>query len=152
MTKEEITSQKRAVNKEDLEEALIDNFIKLQKVMTNLSLRFDELSTNITKLLQLFEISAKNFAEKIDSGEIDQTKSQVDKELVEKINILLDQNKLIAKGIMLIEDKVRVKDTSNSQMQQQSPDSQMRGPERGPGPGGPMGGGMFKPNKTLPRY
>ena len=40
------------------------NFISLQKVLTNLSGRFDELSDNMSKLLQLFEISAKTFAEK----------------------------------------------------------------------------------------
>ena len=57
-----------ALSKDEIQLALIDNFINLQKVMANLSVKFDELSLNISRLLQLFEISAKTFAERY-SGE-----------------------------------------------------------------------------------
>jgi len=37
--------------KGNLEIKLVENFVSLQKVMTNLSIKFDELSNNISKLL-----------------------------------------------------------------------------------------------------
>jgi len=96
--------KQKAMTKAELEQVLLNNFVNLQKVLTNLSIKFEDLSNNISKLLQLFEISAKNFAEKY-SGEPGQSSS--DKEFLKKLDSLLEQNKTIAKGIMLMEDKVR---------------------------------------------
>lgn len=87
-----------------IEEAILQNFISLQKVLTNLTIKFEDMSENISKLLQLFEISAKNFVEKYPSGD-----GTVDQEFIRKLDSLLDQNKTIAKGIMLMEEKVRNK-------------------------------------------
>ncbi|MEN9625707.1 MAG: hypothetical protein RL557_35 [archaeon] len=95
MAKEEKTK------KEEINQALIDNFIQLQKVLTNLSLKFDELSSNMSRLLQLFELAAKNLSEKGDG------KSSVDNDFLKKLDALLDQNKVISKGIMMMEEKVR---------------------------------------------
>jgi hypothetical protein len=92
------TSKKSKV---DVQEALIDNFINLQKVLTNLSVKFEDLSGNVSKLLQLFEISAKSFAE--GNGK----PGGVDKEFLDKLDSLLDQNKTISKGIMMMEEKIR---------------------------------------------
>lgn len=47
-----------------VENVLVENFVSLQKVMTNLSLKFDNLTNQISKLLDLFEISAKNSCRK----------------------------------------------------------------------------------------
>jgi len=47
-----------------VEKVLIENFVGLQKVMVNLSSRFDELSTQISRLLNLFEVSARAMAKK----------------------------------------------------------------------------------------
>jgi hypothetical protein len=104
------------ITKAQLEQALIDNFINLQKVLTNLSLKFDELSNNMSKLLQLFEISAKSFAEKVS----DETYDKGDKDLLGKLDSLLDQNKTIAKGIMLMEERIRQKSSPQ-------PSSQIQG-------------------------
>ncbi|MFA5174273.1 MAG: hypothetical protein WC438_03770 [Candidatus Pacearchaeota archaeon] len=104
MTKK--TSANKIMDKEDIEKALLNNFINLQKVLTNLAVRFDELSTNISKMLQLFEISAKSFSEKYeDKSEGSINKS--DNELLKKLDSLLDQNKTIARGIILMEDKIK---------------------------------------------
>jgi len=46
------------------EKVLVDNFVALQKVMAELARNFDSLSSRITKLLDLFEMSAKILAEK----------------------------------------------------------------------------------------
>ena len=100
------TPKTKKINKSEFDETLLDNFVNLQKVLTNLSLKFDELSSNMSKLLDVFEISAKNFAEK-------HPEESEDKALAEKVNTLLDQNKTISKGIMLIEEKMRIKDPSS---------------------------------------
>jgi len=106
----------KSLKKSEVDQALLDNFINLQKVLTNLAVRFDELSNNIEKLLQLFEISAKNFAEKY--SEKNPAKEQkVDKEFLEKLDNLLDQNKTISKGIMLMEERIRNKTQPNTEEQ-----------------------------------
>ncbi len=98
--KEEYTARKKVLTKAELEQTLINNFVNLQKVLTNMAVKFDDLSNNISKLLQLFEISAKSFTERY-SNEDDFGK---------KIDVLFDQNKTIAKGLMLIEEKLRTRD------------------------------------------
>ncbi len=50
---------------EKLNTLLVENFVSLQKAITNLTVKFDNLSEQISSLLQLFEISAKSFAEKL---------------------------------------------------------------------------------------
>lgn len=109
---------------EKLNEILIENFVNLQKVLTNLATKFEDLSIQMSKLLQLFEISAKSFAEKLATGipEIEK-----DREFLDKLNALLEQNKVIAKGLTLMEEKIRERvygqtPTPQTQMQQ----SQMR--------------------------
>jgi len=96
-------SNKR-LTKAELEKMLIDNFVNLQKVLTNLSIKFEALSDNISKLLQLFELSAKSLAEK-QGGEA--SFPPKDQELMNKLEVLLDQNKTLAKGLTLIESKLR---------------------------------------------
>ncbi len=110
--------KKNVMTRDEIQQLLIDNFISLQKVMTNLSIKFDELSTNISKLLQLFEISAKTFAERYSTQDL-APQNVVDTDLIKKLNNLLDQNKVISKGIMLIEEKLREKDNIFDQPQSQ---------------------------------
>jgi len=89
-------------NAVELNEILIENFVSLQKTMTNLAIKFDNLSENISKLLQLFEMSARSFAEKQPVQDLEK-----DKEFLGKLNALLEQNKTIAKGLTLMEEKMR---------------------------------------------
>lgn len=95
--------EKKGLTNRQLNEALIQNFINLQKVMTNLSIKFDSLSDQMSRLLQLFEISAKTFVTK--QEEVGEKKE--DQDLVKKLDALLDQNKTIAKGLTLVEEKIR---------------------------------------------
>tara|TARA_Y100000310_G_scaffold339655_1_gene432974 strand:+ start:2381 stop:2827 length:447 start_codon:yes stop_codon:yes gene_type:complete len=92
-----VTLKKKMTAKER-EELLIENFVGLQKAMTNLSIRFEGLSGNIVKLLQVFEESAKSLV----GG-----KHEDDKAMLNKIDSLLDQNKTIAQGLVLMESKLR---------------------------------------------
>lgn len=91
-------SAKKKMTAKEREELLIENFVGLQHAMTNMSIKFGSLSDNISKLLQVFEEAAKNFI----SGE-----KGNDKDMLKKIDALLDQNKTIAKGLILMEGKLR---------------------------------------------
>jgi hypothetical protein len=114
----------KKMNKKELEELLLENFITLQKVLTNLSLKFDELSNNISRLLELFEISAKSFKDKYESVDLSQS-SNLDKDFLKKLDSLLDQNKTISKAIMLMEERIRnknaIKETESSNYNMLSP-------------------------------
>ena len=136
--KKETSTKKKDMNKEDMNQILIDNFTNLQKVLTNLSIKFDDLSTNLSKLLQLFEISAKSFAEKYSDKKPEEQINklqQVDTAYLNKLDSLLDQNKTIAKGIMLMEQKIRHRGAP--QQLKEDEDSRF--------------GGMIK-SKPLPKY
>jgi len=89
---------KKSLNvKNDL---LMENLITLQKVLINLASRVDALTNQTSKLLSLFEISAKTFAQhhvaEMNKG---------DKEFMNKLDQLIEQNKLIANGITMIDDR-----------------------------------------------
>jgi len=84
-----------------VEKALVENFISLQKVMTNLSVSFDNLSSRISKLLDLFELSAKALAEK--DFNLQKT-TRNDTEIRDKLDGLMDQNKIIARGLTLLHE------------------------------------------------
>lgn len=82
-----------------IDRILVENFVSLQKVMTNLAVKLDNLSNQISRLLELFEISAKTLAEKDYSGKED------NKRVIEKLDALLEHNKIIAKGIALLHER-----------------------------------------------
>ena len=85
-----------------IEARLIANLIELQKVHTNLAEKFDSLSKQISALLELFESAAHSFAQT--PGNISAEK---DKEFLNKVDKLLEQNKVLAKGLTLMEEKMR---------------------------------------------
>ncbi len=91
----------KSMQDSEVQLALVENFINLQKVLTNLTVKFEVLSDNISKLLQLFEISAKNFIKKTEEG------VPGEKDMLSKLDTILEQNKLLARGITLIEEKTR---------------------------------------------
>ena len=87
----------------EVENILIENFVALQKVMSNLSVKFDGLTTQISKLLELFEMSAKALAEK--DFDIEKNNRENAK-ILEKIENVLEQNKTIARGLTLMHEKI----------------------------------------------
>ncbi|MEN7982635.1 MAG: hypothetical protein ABFQ65_04260 [Nanoarchaeota archaeon] len=91
-----LSTQKSMHKINQTEKVLVENFVELQKVMVGLSEKFTNLSSQISKLLELFETSAKTLAEK---GFED------NQEIVKRLDSLLDQNKIIAKGIALLHDE-----------------------------------------------
>ncbi len=89
---------------EKLENKILQNLVELQKVHINLAEKFENLSEQISVLLALFESTARTFAKQA-SGEI----VEKDKAFLEKIDRLLDQNKTIAKGLTMMDAKMREK-------------------------------------------
>src|SRR3989304_6580941 len=83
-----------------VEKALIENFISTQRVLVNLSIKVDNLANQISKLLELFEISAKALAEK----NFRMSNDMGNERIVQKIDTLLDQNKIIARGLTLMHE------------------------------------------------
>lgn len=94
-------SSNSSTRETNIEKVLIENSIMLQKVMTNLAIKFDGLSSKISKLLELFEVSAKALADKdFDIGK----ESENSNEVTEKLDSLIEQNKIIARGLTLIHE------------------------------------------------
>jgi hypothetical protein len=91
-------------NYEKLNMMLIENFVDMQKALVNTTQKIEDLTVQVSKLLQLFELSAKSFI-----GKVDEKVSEIEKdqEFLTKLNALLDQNKLIAKGVTLMEENIR---------------------------------------------
>ena len=95
-------SKKHAKISGSTEKILVDNFVALQKVIAELARNFDSLSSKLAKLLELFEISAKTLAEK----DFDAEKGlKLEKGLNQKIDTLIEHNKLFAKGLTLLHEK-----------------------------------------------
>lgn len=98
------TSYKKTKASGKLEDRILQNLIDLQKVHVNLAEKFDSLSDQISNLLALFETTARSFS-KHPHMQI----TEKDKEFLDKIDKLLEQNKTIAKGLTLMEQKMREK-------------------------------------------
>lgn len=107
-SKKRMTASKR-------QELLIENFIGLQKAMITLSMKFENLSDNMTKLLNVFELSAKDVM--ANGG---RATPAVDRELMSRINMLLDQNKNIMNTVRNLENKPKEMPQPAQQFQPQS--------------------------------
>lgn len=89
----------------EMQPVLVDNFVALQKVMVNLASKFDNVNTQLTKLLDIFETSAKTLAKKgfkLEAGEEGANNDAV----LEKLSELSEQNKVIARGMTLMHEAV----------------------------------------------
>lgn len=102
----------------DINKALTDNFIALQKIMVNVSIKFDNLSNQIAKLLQLFEISAKSLARKDFEGD---NENKDIRKILEKLDNVSQQAGLIGKGLALIHETNYEKEQPIMSPQRQPP-------------------------------
>lgn len=107
----------------ELEKKLIENSISLQKVLVNVSAKFDNLANQISKLLELFEISAKSLAKRDFKLE---KSTKDDERIIQKLDNLGEQNKIIARGLTLMHD--RVPEESGAPRLPQAPPRQMPRP------------------------
>ena len=86
----------------EMQDLLLRNMVELQKVHVHVVERFDKLSHQLSDLLALFEATARSFAEHPSNQSLEK-----DKDFLEKVDKLLDQNKTIAKGLTLMEEHIR---------------------------------------------
>ncbi len=96
--------QKSAAGSKKIEDKLIENMIELQKLNIRMVEKFEMLNSQISALLNLFESAAKSFA-LAPSTEM----TFKDKEFLDKVDRLLEQNKTLAKGLTLMEQRLRGK-------------------------------------------
>lgn len=89
---------------ENITKELAKNLVQLQKVHVDLAEKFDGLSKQISELLSLFEMAAKSFAQHPANQVLEK-----DTEFLDKIDKLLEQNKTIAKGLTMMEERMREK-------------------------------------------
>lgn len=96
------TSKSKTSHSSKMEVEILENLVGLQRVHVKLAEKFENLSDQISELLILFEKTAKSFA-----MQPHMQINEKDKEFLDKIDMLLEQNKTIAKGLTLMEEKLR---------------------------------------------
>ena len=86
---------------------IIENSVALQKVVTDLALNLKKLSGDVSEMLELFKAATKTISE----GKAEEAVKKSDiEELKAKVDELSDQNKVIAKGILLLESTLKPKE------------------------------------------
>lgn len=103
-----------------IEKQVMENMVHLQKINADMADKFDKLSRQVSDLLVLFEMAARSFSKQ----QIAPIVTERDKEFVEKIDKLLDQNKTIAKGLTLMDERVRERIYGPGDSQPQMPPMQ----------------------------
>lgn len=99
--KEDAAEEKEKKEKpESTADLLIGNFVALQRVLADVSIKLASLTEQISSLLKLFEASVKSFKEK---KEREKTEARG---ITEKLNELVEQNKTIAKGLSIVEEEM----------------------------------------------
>jgi len=99
-SKKRKSPSKVSVKEDNVQRVLIENFVAFQRVMADLTGKLNNLNDQLSKLLGLFEESAKSLMDKnANLGEIGASK-----EVSEKLNQLLEQNKILAQGVALLHE------------------------------------------------
>jgi len=104
--KKEIQKKKST---QSIEQALLENFVTLQKVLTKFSLKFEKISKDLDELLGLFKESAQSFEEKYPGG-----MDKDHEELSSRLDTLIDQNKKIQNTLSMIEGRTRKQPPTNA--------------------------------------
>ncbi len=132
------TSGSKSKKAQKIERTIVENLIELQKVHVNLVEKFDKLASEISQLLSLFELAARSFA-----SNQNVKATEKDNEFLDKINRLLDQNKTIAKGLSLMEEKIRERMYGSQAQPAQQPTQRKEESEYEPSMGS---------NRPLPKF
>ncbi len=92
------------LNQAQLIKQLMENNVTLQKKATDLLINTNELTKKIAQLVEIFEGAAKRIKPGMETDEV--------KGLLVKLEELTDQNKTIARGLILLEEYIRQKQGS----------------------------------------
>lgn len=85
---------------------LVENNVKLQGVLADVSVELKSLTKEITKLLGVFQEAGKTFGEEKAVEDVEEEKQR---DLIPKLDNLIDQNKAIAKALILLESTIKEK-------------------------------------------
>lgn len=107
MAKKEVKS-KASSNTIDL---LLENTIALQKTLTSLASDLKTLNKKVSELYDLFEAASASFKE---TGAMTEGAGGVPQELLDKINALVEQNRTIARGLLLLEKALREREVKET--------------------------------------
>ena len=99
----------KRLSKESIITKLAENNLALQEKTADLVVSIKELTKKIDEMVNIFEGAAKHI------------KEGTDRPLMEKLTNLIDQNKTIAKGLVLLEKYVREKSVMGSPSFQPKP-------------------------------
>jgi len=100
------TSKKVSLKSDKSIKLLIENTVTLQKVLTTLSMNLKGLTGEISHLLTLFKEASKTIGEE---KAVEDVVKEERKDLVSKLDALIDQNRTIAKGLILLESTIKEK-------------------------------------------
>lgn len=96
-------------------DVLIQSSIALQKAVTILAVNLEKFTKETGKLLEFMSDSAKSFeAEEKSRGTVAGT--AISGELVKKLDMLIDQNKMVVKGLVLLENYLKERIESGSRV------------------------------------
>ena len=93
----------------DILNQLVENNITLQKKTTELLMGMNALTKRMSDLVGIFEEAAKRVKPGMEDEEL--------RPLIDKLQVLLDQNKNIAKGLVLLEGYVRENERKSNSFQ-----------------------------------
>ncbi len=111
--------------KQDIEKLFLENLLLLEKTLAELVTSFKKLEAKLTKLLNVFEKAAEAISEAGEEKKVKETITEKKKEekvtkttkptkaasdeLASKLELLIEQNKAIAEGLMLLEKFIKEK-------------------------------------------
>ena len=83
---------------------LMENSVALQKVLADLALSLNKLTKELSQLLSLFKEASKTIGEE---KAVEAEEKEDKEDLLKKLDSLIEQNKTIAKSLLLLESALR---------------------------------------------
>lgn len=106
--------RKISQNGGEISNLILENTVALQRNLVETTEELKNLNIKLTRLLEIFEKANRTFEDSLEKG----TETDV-VELEKKIDALVEQNRIIAKGLLLLEKSTRsTMSSSQSQSQQ----------------------------------
>lgn len=102
MPKKIIGKKKPTKSTEEIFNLILENNITLQKNLIESLDELKKLNIKVTEMLDIFDKAGRTFEESLEKG----TGNDL-LELEKKLSTLIDQNKVLAKGLLLLEKSVR---------------------------------------------
>lgn len=108
-------AKKEVIGSKGTTELLLENTIALQKTLAGLAVELKALNKKISDILSIFEEASLAFKEAKEKGMgAGEAEVTVPQELIDKIDALVEQNRTIAKGLLLLEKAVREKEAKST--------------------------------------